>query len=42
MTFELASIVLPVQNQADHVESVVRGFQESLQRLPPPTRSCSS
>lgn len=36
MTFELASIVLPVHNQAEHVESVVRGFQESLQRLPSP------
>jgi glycosyltransferase involved in cell wall biosynthesis len=36
MTFELVSVVLPVHNQADHVEPVVRSFHESLKRLPSP------
>lgn len=36
MSFDLISIVLPVHNQADHVETVVRSFHDSLQRLPSP------
>jgi glycosyltransferase involved in cell wall biosynthesis len=30
----LASIVLPVHNQADHLEGLVRDYQEALRRLP--------
>jgi glycosyltransferase involved in cell wall biosynthesis len=30
----LASIVLPVHNQADHIEELLRGYREVLERLP--------
>jgi len=30
----LASIVLPVHNQADHIEELLRGYREALERLP--------
>jgi glycosyltransferase involved in cell wall biosynthesis len=30
----VASVVLPVHNQADHVESLVRAFRETLSQLP--------
>jgi glycosyltransferase involved in cell wall biosynthesis len=30
----LASVVLPVHNQADHIESIVLGYREVLARLP--------
>jgi glycosyltransferase involved in cell wall biosynthesis len=30
----LASIVLPVHNQADHIEELLRGYREALDRLP--------
>jgi glycosyltransferase involved in cell wall biosynthesis len=36
MTPSLASIVLPVHNQGDHVAEVVREYEESLSRLPVP------
>jgi glycosyltransferase involved in cell wall biosynthesis len=34
--FSLLSVILPVHNQADHVEEVVTEYQESLSRLPAP------
>ena len=36
MTTSLISVVLPVYNQADHVELVVREYEEVLERLPVP------
>lgn len=36
MTTSLISVVLPVYNQADHVEVVVREYEEALERLPVP------
>lgn len=33
-TGDLTSIVLPVRNQEDHVESIVRGYLTALARLP--------
>ncbi len=36
MTGSLASIVLPVRNQGDHVADVVHEYEESLARLPVP------
>ena len=36
MTSSLISVVLPVYNQADHVELVVREYEEVLERLPVP------
>ena len=34
MADRLASIVLPVHNQADHIEELLRGYREALERLP--------
>ncbi len=34
MVDRLVSIVLPVHNQADHLESIVRDYREVLERLP--------
>ena len=34
MADPLASVVLPVHNQADHLEKLVRDYREALQRLP--------
>ena len=36
MTTSLISVVLPVYNQADHAELVVREYEEVLERLPVP------
>lgn len=36
MTSSLISIILPVYNQADHVEVVVREYERALSRLPVP------
>jgi len=36
MTASLISVVLPIQNQADHVEGVVREYEEALRRVPAP------
>ena len=33
MSFKLASVVLPVYNQADHIESVLLEYIAALQRL---------
>jgi glycosyltransferase involved in cell wall biosynthesis len=37
MSFKLASVVLPVYNQADHIESVLLEYITALQRLDFPT-----
>jgi glycosyltransferase involved in cell wall biosynthesis len=37
MSFQLASIVLPVYNQADHIETVLREYVAALERLDFPT-----
>ncbi len=34
VTYKLASIVLPVYNQADHIGDVVRGYERALAELP--------
>ena len=36
MKTSLISVVLPVYNQADHVELVVREYEQALERLPVP------
>ena len=37
MSFQLASVVLPVYNQAEHIESVLREYLSALERLDFPT-----
>jgi glycosyltransferase involved in cell wall biosynthesis len=37
MSYKLASVVVPVYNQADHIENVLREYQAALQRLDFPT-----
>jgi len=37
MSFQLASVVLPVYNQAEHIETVLREYLAALQRLDFPT-----
>lgn len=37
MSYKLASVVLPVYNQADHIESVLREYLKALDRLDFPT-----
>jgi glycosyltransferase involved in cell wall biosynthesis len=37
VTYKLASVILPVSNQADHIESVLLEHLAALQRLPFPT-----
>ena len=37
MSYKLASVVLPVYNQADHIESVLREYLKAIDRLDFPT-----
>jgi len=37
MSYKLASVVLPVYNQADHIETVLREYLKALDRLDFPT-----
>lgn len=34
MTYKTVSIILPVHNQADHMQSILKQYSESLSRLP--------